>query len=57
MMKQNEKLEFPTIEFTQVTLLGTGSSGQSCLQTLTEEEASHYEPDEIQAIEAQIVKK
>lgn len=55
-MKRNEKLEFPTIEFTQVTFLGTGNSGQSCEREMSEEEYNSYEPGEIESVEVQIVR-
>lgn len=55
-MKKSEKLEFPTIEFTPVTFLGTGNSGQSCELNLTEEELKYYPPDEIESVEVQIVR-
>lgn len=54
-MKQNEKLEFPTIEFTQVTFLGTGNSG-SCELDLTQEQLDAYQ-GEIETTEVQIVIK
>lgn len=55
-MKKSEKLEFPTIEFTPVTFLATGNSGQTCAMQLSEEEATHYKPDEIESMEAQVVR-
>ena len=53
-MKRNEKLEFPTIEFTQVTFLGTGNSGPSCQLDLTPKEAEEYK-DEIETTEVNII--
>ena len=50
-MDNSEKIEFPTIEFTRVTLLGTGNS---CTETISEEEAN--EMPYIVGVDTQVVR-